>query len=76
MLEWGHAPSADGFRSFTPQHYLLIGIFLAGALGLVLLGRSRHRAGASDRFDRAFAVAIVVVTVPSQLYRSPPGTSP
>src|SRR3954452_12229833 len=64
--------AADGFRAFSPQHYLLIGIFLAGAVALVVLGRSRRRRGAGDRFDRAFAVAIVVVTVPSQLYQLAP----
>ena len=67
--------AADGFQAFTPQHYLLIGIFLAGALGLIVVGRSRRKAASGDRFDRAFAVAIVVVTVPSQLYQLP-GTSP
>ena len=36
--------AADGFQAFTPQHYLLIGIFLAGALGLVALGRVRRLA--------------------------------
>jgi hypothetical integral membrane protein (TIGR02206 family) len=72
VLEWGVPLAADGFRSFTPQHYLLIGIFLAGAAGLVVLGRSRRRTGAGDRFDRLFAVAIVVVTLPSQLYQLAP----
>jgi hypothetical integral membrane protein (TIGR02206 family) len=65
--------AADGFQAFTPQHFLLIGIFVAGALGLVVFGRSRRRAAAVDgRFDRVFAAAIVVVTVPSQLYQLAP----
>ncbi len=64
--------AADGFQAFTPQHYLLIGIFLTGALGLVVFGRSRRSAAVVDPFDRAFAVAIVVVTVPSQLYQFAP----
>ena len=64
--------SADGFQAFTPQHYLLIAIFLAGACGLVVLGRSHRRAAADNRFDRAFAVTIVVLTVPSQLYQLAP----
>jgi len=63
--------AADRFQAFTPQHYLLMAIFLAGACGLVAVGRSRRRA-ADDRFDRALAVAIVVVTVPSQLYQLAP----
>lgn len=64
--------AAGGFQAFTPQHYVLIGIFLAGALGLVVLGRSHRRGGADVRFDRAFAVAIVVVTVPSHVYQLTP----
>ena len=29
MLDWGVPLAADGFQAFTPQHYLLIGIFLS-----------------------------------------------
>ncbi|CUR55774.1 conserved membrane hypothetical protein [metagenome] len=64
--------AADDFEAYTPQHFLLIGIFLAGALGLVAFGRLRRTAGGRDSFDRAFAVAIVLVTVPSQLYQLAP----
>jgi len=64
--------AADRFHAFTLPHYVLIGIFLAGAVGLVVLGRSRRAAGSGSGFDRAFAVAIVVVTVPSQLYQLSP----
>ena len=72
VLNWDVPLAADGFQAFTPQHYLLLGIFLAGALGLVAVGRSRRGTAAGDRFDRTFAVAIVVVTVPSQLYQLSP----
>ena len=71
MLRWGVPLATDGFRAFTPQHYLLIGIFIAGVVGLVVFGRS-HRSAADCRFDRAFAMAIMVVTVPSQLYQLAP----
>jgi hypothetical integral membrane protein (TIGR02206 family) len=64
--------AADGFQAFTPQHFLLIGIFLAGAVGLVVLGRSLRRSGRAGPFDRMFAVAVVAVTVPSQLYQLAP----
>jgi hypothetical integral membrane protein (TIGR02206 family) len=64
--------AAQGFQSFSPQHFVLIGLFLVGAVALVVLGRSRREVGVGDRFDRAFAVAIVVVTVPSQLYQLSP----
>jgi len=61
--------TAERFEAFTAQHYLLLGIFLAGAAGLVAWGRS-GRTG--RRFDRAFAVVIAAVTVPSQLYQLAP----
>ena len=64
--------AADGFQAFTPQHFLLIGIFLAGAVGLVVLGRSLRGSGSAGPFDRMFAVAVVAVTVPSQLYQLAP----
>ena len=65
--------AAGGFQAFTPQHYLLIGLFLAGAAALVVLGRSRRGAGPGGRFDRGFAVVIVAVTLPGELYRLAPG---
>ena len=64
--------AAGGFQSFTPQHFLLIGIFLAVAVALVVVGRSRPNQGPGDRFDRGFAVVIVVVVVPSQLFQLTP----
>ncbi len=65
--------ATGGFQSFTPQHFLLIGIFLAGCVALVVLGRRRRGNVAGDRFDRWFAVVIVAVTLPGELYKLAPG---
>jgi hypothetical protein len=32
--------ATGGFQAFTPQHFLLIGIFVAGAVALVVAGRN------------------------------------
>jgi hypothetical integral membrane protein (TIGR02206 family) len=62
----------ERFQAFTPQHFVLIGIFLTGAVVLTLVGRSQRRAGTGHRFARVLAVVVVCVTVPAQLYQLAP----
>jgi hypothetical integral membrane protein (TIGR02206 family) len=66
--------AARGFQSFTPQHFLLVGIFLVGAVVLVVLGRARRQRGETDpRPDRVFATIVVVSAGSGQLYQLTPG---
>lgn len=60
------------FQAFGSEHLLLLGMFLAGAVGLVLLGRSQRGTARARSFSRAYAVAIPCVTVPSQVFQLTP----
>ena len=64
--------AVERFQAFTPQHFVLIGIFLTGAVVLTLVGRSQRRSGTGHRFARVLAVVVVCVTVPAQLYQLAP----
>jgi hypothetical integral membrane protein (TIGR02206 family) len=62
----------DTFQSFTPTHFLIIGLFLVGCVGVVVRGRG-HRGTTEERqWRRAFAIAIVVFAVPMQIYQITP----
>lgn len=60
------------FQPFGSEHFLIIGLFLAGAVGVVLLGRSQRGTERARRFSRAFAVVIPCLAVPSQVYQLTP----
>jgi hypothetical integral membrane protein (TIGR02206 family) len=57
---------------FGAQHLLLIGLFLAVAVVLVVVGR-RQRGRDSARFRHTFAAVMVVVAVSSQVFQLLPG---
>jgi len=64
---------ADGFQAYTPEHWLLLGMLVVGA---VLLGRIgvRQRGSPDElRFRHAYAVLVPVFTVPFQLLQLLPG---
>jgi hypothetical integral membrane protein (TIGR02206 family) len=64
---------AAEFRSFTPTHLLILGLFLLGCAVAVGWGR-RHRGTAAEQGRRrALAAAIVLFAVPMQLYQLTPG---
>jgi hypothetical integral membrane protein (TIGR02206 family) len=63
----------DGFQSFSPTHFLLIGLFCIGAVAVVRWGRSHAATEAERRYRRAFAIAIPLFAVPMQLYQLTPG---
>ena len=65
--------AAERFQAYSIQHYVLFLVFLAGAVGIVLLGRRQRGTEAARRFSRVLAVAIPCVTVPSQIYQLTPG---
>jgi hypothetical integral membrane protein (TIGR02206 family) len=65
--------AVDRFPTFGPVHLAIIGVFLAGAVGLVAFGRARHGTEPARRVSRLFAVAIPCVTVPSQAFQLAPG---
>jgi hypothetical integral membrane protein (TIGR02206 family) len=52
----------DPFVAYGPSHLAAIAVLAAGIVGFLVFGRWARR-----RFDRAFAVAIVVIAVPMQL---------
>jgi len=59
-------PSAS-FVAYGPSHLVVIAFLAAGIVAFLAFGRWTSR-----RFDRTFAVAIVVVTVPVQLLQLTP----
>ena len=67
------APAAVRFVAFGGEHFVLLGLFLAGAVGVVLLGRSQRGTPRARRFSRVLAVAISCVAVPSQVLQLTPG---
>jgi hypothetical integral membrane protein (TIGR02206 family) len=65
--------AADGFRAFSPTHVLILGLFVVGAVLVLVWGRS-HRGGPSEKLDRrVFAAAILLITIPLHLYELTPG---
>lgn len=65
--------AAERFQAWSPQHYLLLVLFVVGAVGIVLLGRRQRGTDAARRFSRALAVAIPCFTIPSQVFQLTPG---
>jgi hypothetical integral membrane protein (TIGR02206 family) len=64
--------AAERFETFGGQHLALLGLFVAGLVAVVLVGRARRRLPARG-FDRAFAVAVVCVAVSTQVFQLTPG---
>jgi hypothetical integral membrane protein (TIGR02206 family) len=62
----------DGFQSFSPMHFLLLGLFCLGAVAVVVWGRGHRGSAAELRRRRGFAVAIPVFAVPMQVYQLTP----
>jgi hypothetical integral membrane protein (TIGR02206 family) len=64
--------ASSRFETFGGQHLALLGLFVLGAVAVVLVGRSQ-RGTDPRRFRRGFAVAVPCVAVPSQLFQLTPG---
>jgi hypothetical integral membrane protein (TIGR02206 family) len=65
--------AADRFATFSGEHLLLLGLFLAGAVAVVLVGRRQRETPGVQRFSRVYAVVLPCVTVPSQVFQLTPG---
>jgi len=63
---------AARFETFGGQHLALLGLFVVGAVAVVMLGRSQ-RGSDPTTFRRGFAVAVACVAVPSQAFQLTPG---
>jgi hypothetical integral membrane protein (TIGR02206 family) len=61
--------TADEFQSYAPSHLAALALCV---LGVVLIVRLGHR-GTSAGMNRAFAVAILLVTIPLQVLQFLPG---
>jgi hypothetical integral membrane protein (TIGR02206 family) len=64
---------AQRFEAFTGEHYLLLTLFVVGAVAIALVGRRQRGTDAAVRFSRILAVAIPCFTIPSQLFQLTPG---
>lgn len=58
---------AARFVAYGPSHLAAIGVLTLGIIAFLSFGRGMHQ-----RFDRAFAVAIVIIAVPVQLLQFTP----
>ena len=64
--------ASSRFETFGGQHLALLGLFVLGAVAVVLVGRAQ-RGTDPTTFRRVFAVAVACVAVPSQAYQLTPG---
>jgi hypothetical integral membrane protein (TIGR02206 family) len=65
------ATAAPGFQAFSGQHYLLLGIFVVGAVAVVAAGRSQRRLvaeGKTPRLGLVMAVAMPCIAIPIDVY--------
>jgi len=65
--------AAERFEAFSPQHYVVLLLFLAGAVAVVLLGRAQRGDPGAGTFARGWAVAVAVCGLASQAYQLTPG---
>ena len=63
----------DRFQAFTPEHYVLLGIFAVGCVLAALWGRSHRATDRELAARRGFAVVVAVVAVAEQAYQLTPG---
>src|SRR3954453_8546449 len=63
----------DGFDAFTPEHWALLALLVAGAVALGRVGAGHRGSPTEERFRRRFALLIPVFTVPFQVLHLLPG---
>lgn len=64
---------AAKFVAYGPSHLIVLAIFAVGVVILTMLGRSLRGTDGADKFSKAFALAIIAVTVPLQILQFLPG---
>jgi hypothetical integral membrane protein (TIGR02206 family) len=63
----------DRFQSFSPTHFVLLGLFAAGAVAVAVGGRRQRRTAQETRYRRIFALAVPAFAIPMQLLQFTPG---
>ena len=61
------------FQAFTGEHFVLLALFVLGAIGIVLLGRRQRGTAAARRFSRVLAVAGAGFACAGQIFQLTPG---
>jgi hypothetical integral membrane protein (TIGR02206 family) len=61
--------AADRFESFSGQHFLILGLFLLGAVGIVWLGRRQRGHPSEELTRRIMAIGVLLGAVPVQIYQ-------
>jgi hypothetical integral membrane protein (TIGR02206 family) len=66
-------PLAAGFTAFGPAHVVALVVMVAVVPVLVVVGRRRRTSDPGDRLGTAFAVGLLLVTIPLQVVYFTPG---
>lgn len=61
--------AADRFEAFTGQHFLILGLFLIGAVGIIGLGRGQRGRPSEEPTRRILAIGVVLAAVGVQIYQ-------
>ena len=64
---------AAGFTAFGPAHVVALVVMVAVVPVLVVVGRRRRTTDPDDRLGTAFAVGLLLVTIPLQVVYFTPG---
>jgi len=67
------AAASERFDSFSGQHYLLLGLFAVGCVAVAVLGHRCRDTAAEQTVRRAFALVLLVFTVPLTIALVLPG---
>jgi len=65
--------ASERFEAFTPQHYLLLGIFVVGCVAIGVLGRRVRGTASEEGVRRGFAVVLLAFTIPLTIALLLPG---
>jgi hypothetical integral membrane protein (TIGR02206 family) len=60
---------AERFESFSGQHFLILGLFAAGAVAIIWLGRRQRGQPSEEATRRVLAIGVLLAAVPVQVYQ-------